>query len=202
MTRSVSLSRPPSAATWIRWAKTLRSSHRGKWAGGSPPKWLRHCRRSPFTSRSTRPATKSSPRGRGGRLGRASAHPVDRNEQIWASTRSAMGGAKTYPVQEGRLSEPARARQEARLESRRSHAPGRARARPSKPAATPAEAVGAFGDHADRSRARLLGEFGAQRRRGRERDDDRGGQKRRAEPGGECGDRQGGRILACCARGG
>ena len=24
------------------------SSQRGKWAGGVPPKWLRHCRQSPF----------------------------------------------------------------------------------------------------------------------------------------------------------
>src|SRR5208337_4601844 len=54
------------------YAKTLSSSQRGKWAGGVPPRWLRHCRRSPFASRSARPAIRSlrdvasSDRGAGG----------------------------------------------------------------------------------------------------------------------------------------
>ena len=43
----------PTAA-WMRYAKIRKSSHRGKWAGGVPPKWLRHCRRRPFRSRSTK----------------------------------------------------------------------------------------------------------------------------------------------------
>jgi hypothetical protein len=45
------------------------SSQRGKWAGGVPPKWLRHCRQSPFASSSTSAAIMSSrartPLGRG-----------------------------------------------------------------------------------------------------------------------------------------
>ena len=39
------------------------SSQRGKWAGGVPPKWLRHCRQSPFASSSTSAAIVSSSAG-------------------------------------------------------------------------------------------------------------------------------------------
>ena len=76
------------------------SSQRGKWAGGVPPKWLRHWRHSPFASSSTSAAIMSSrartPSGRG--AGRSRPSPPPRGGRPPAVRPLDGLAAPTYPV--------------------------------------------------------------------------------------------------------